>query len=71
VRHVAADADGVPLGDDDPESLASAQEAPRLDGAQRVAVLGIPTTRHYPVTRVRAAIADARDVWRVVADASR
>jgi hypothetical protein len=42
--------------------LASAQHVLQLEDGDRLAVIGIATTRYYAVVDVRAAIADARGV---------
>ncbi|WP_284349493.1 hypothetical protein [Roseisolibacter agri] len=64
LRHVAQDADGIPLSDEDLAFLASAeQDTLRIDDDGAVFVAGIGGVRHYPMHRVRAAIADARATW--------
>ena len=66
LRLLAADADGAPLADEDLAFLGGDQQVLQLDGADRLRVIGIATTRYYPVTQVRAAIADARALWALV-----
>jgi hypothetical protein len=66
LRHVAADAGGAPLSDDDLAFLASGQDVLRVDDAGALFVVGIATVRHYAPAAVRAAIVDARAVWATI-----
>jgi hypothetical protein len=61
LRHVAADADGASLADDDIASF----------GSERPTVVGIVITRHYGVCEVRAAITDVRELCRIVGSTCR
>ena len=64
--HVAEDADGAPLPDELRVFLASAiDDVLRFDG-WRLVVLGIAGPSYYPPAQVRAAVADAFRVWRVI-----
>lgn len=65
LRHLAADADGAPLADEDLAFLASDQDVFRVDDHGDLFVVGVAGVRSYPAFQVRAAIADARTVWRL------
>jgi hypothetical protein len=70
LRLVAADAD-APLTADDIAFLGSGQLVLRVDGPDRLAVIGIARTTYVPALHVRRAIAEARAVWAVIQHASR
>jgi hypothetical protein len=71
LRHVAADADGEPLSDDDLAFLASAQDVLCIDDYGAPFVVGIAQTRYYQPAQIRAAIADARSVATQIGTASK
>ena len=72
LRHVAQDADGIPLSAEDLAFLASAeQDALRVDDYGDLFVVTIGGVRYYRARQVRAAIADARAVWAVITRSGR
>ncbi|HZF67905.1 MAG TPA: hypothetical protein VEZ47_07700 [Gemmatirosa sp.] len=68
--HVAQDAGGAPLADEDLAFLASEQQTLRVDDHGALFVLGVAQVRHYHPAALRAAIADARAVWALVGHAT-
>jgi hypothetical protein len=70
LRLVAADAD-APLTTEDVAFLGSGRLVLRVDGPDRLAVIGIARTTDFSARHVRRAVAEARAVWAVIQHAAR